>query len=467
MNFADLHFWVLLLAALAVCLAARAVVAAAAPSALRIFDHLALAAINLTLFFSADARSCVILLIELFITYTLIRLALQSGRAARFAYLAGVIALHVAVLGYFKYAAFVTRDILHIAWEQAPKVIPAGISFYTFQKLALAIDTIRSDKPLPKLLDFFNYSTFFPQLVAGPIERRESLLPQIQAFSFGLRVANFSRALPLLALGLFYKLVLADNLAAFDRHSVLEPNAYIVWFATFLFGLRIYFDFAGYSFIALGLGAAFGVNLTLNFRTPYASQNIREFWQRWHITLSTWFRDYLYRPLGGNRHGSWAFNIAVVFIVSGLWHGAGFNFILWGALHAALMVGFGWYSKAGWKFPKFAAWPVTMLFVTFSWLFFYETNLAHLKAKLVTLFDWRAYGLHNAVQLKMLYDIPDRVPVVFAILLSLICLVVEYRHRDLPNPYTPLLDWRVSCLLIFGTVLLTASEDSPFIYFAF
>jgi D-alanyl-lipoteichoic acid acyltransferase DltB (MBOAT superfamily) len=466
MNFADLQFWVFLSAILAVALILRQGVKAVAPSRLRLFDHLALAATNLTLFFNADARSCVILLIELFLTYSLIRLALRRGRATRFVCLVVLIGLHIAVLVYFKYAAFFVHDILGLAWQAAPRSIPAGISFYTFQKLALAIDTIRNEKPLPRLLDFFNYSTFFPQLVAGPIERRDALLPQIEGFSFGLRLAHLEKAVPLLVLGLFYKLVLADNIAVYDMRAV-QDNAYAIWLTTFLFGLRIYFDFSGYSFIALGLAKAFGVNLTLNFRAPYASQDIREFWQRWHITLSTWFRDYLYRPLGGNRSGSWEFNIAAVFIVSGLWHGAGFNFLCWGALHALAMVVFGWYSRRGYPFPRRLAWPVTMAFILFSWLFFYETSFSALAHKLTAMASPSAYSGARLNGLVAMWGVAARIPLLFTICLSLFFLWIEYRNRSLPNPYQPLLDWRVSCALAAGVAILAASADSQFIYFAF
>jgi D-alanyl-lipoteichoic acid acyltransferase DltB (MBOAT superfamily) len=271
----------------------------------------------------------------------------------------------------------------------------------------------------------------------------------------------------MLVLGLFYKLVLADNLGAFELRDELH-NGYAIWLTNLLFGLRIYFDFAGYSFIALGLAKAFGVELTLNFRAPYASASIREFWQRWHITLSTWFRDYVYLPLGGSRHGSWVFNIAVVFLVSGLWHGAGVNFILWGALHAVLMILGGWAGRIGWRIPHLFSRPATLLVVCFSWLLFYETSFAALGTKTRALLAPASYHPRQlSALISTSYPQGDRVPLAFIVALALVVLVLEFRRRSLPNPYETLLNWRSSCVLSLALVLFAHHGDSPFIYFAF
>ena len=466
MNFSDLRFWLLLLLVLGVALGGRAVATRLIPTHLRLYDHAALACVNLALFFSADARSCAILLTELLLTFWLIRVALRGGSATRTACLGVLVLLHLAVLGYFKYSRFFIHDLFGYDWRYAPLGIPAGISFYTFQKLALAIDTVRNDRPLPQGFNFLNYNTFFPQLVAGPIERRSHLLPQIENFSLRPRLENLERAVPLLVLGLFYKLVLADNLAAFELRA-LDANAYAIWLTNLLFGLRIYFDFCGYSTIALGLARLFGVELTVNFRAPYAAASIREFWQRWHISLSTWFRDYLYIPMGGSRRGSHSLNLFVVFLVSGFWHGAGVNFLLWGAWHGLLMILNGWTGRLTGGWTRFVSRPLTLLCVLFSWLFFYEGNLRSLRAKVAATVNWHAYTPDFLKQVLAYYAAGDRVPLAFCLALALLFLAVEYRHRNRPNPCEPLLDWRVSCLLAFLLVLFTAGENSPFIYFAF
>ncbi len=466
MNFSDLRFWLLLLLVLGIALGLRWLMSKGAPDRLRGFDHAALACINLTLFFSADARSCAILLSELLLTYWLIRVALAGEKARRVLCLGILVLLHLAVLGYFKYSRFFIHDLFGYTWKYAPLTIPAGISFYTFQKLALAIDTVRNNRPLPQGFNFLNYNTFFPQLVAGPIERRTHLLPQIEQFSLQPRLANLERAIPLLILGLFYKLVLADNLATFERRA-FDANAYAIWLTNLLFGLRIYFDFAGYSTIALGLARLFGVELIINFRAPYASASIREFWQRWHISLSTWFRDYLYIPMGGSRRGSHSLNLFVVFLVSGFWHGAGLNFLLWGAWHGVLMILNGYVGRFSRGFLSVVSRPLTLLCVLFSWLFFYENNLAALRAKVSALLHWRAYSPGQLKAMLTVYTASDRVPLLFSLAFALVFIAVEFRHRELPNPCQSMLDWRVSCVLAFLLVLFTAGENSPFIYFAF
>ena len=466
MNFSDLRFWLLLLLLIGTALLLRVVVAKAASEYLQPFDHAALACINLTLFFSADARSCAILLSELLLTFWLIRVALAGGKARRSVCLGTLILLHLVVLGYFKYSRFFIHDLFGFTWKYAPLAIPAGISFYTFQKLALAIDTVRNNRPLPQGFNFLNYNTFFPQLVAGPIERRNHLLPQIEQFSLQARLANLEKAIPLLILGLFYKLVLADNLATFELRGNVS-NAYAIWLTNLLFGLRIYFDFCGYSTIALGLARLFGVELTVNFRAPYASASIREFWQRWHISLSTWFRDYLYIPMGGSRRGSHSLNLFVVFLVSGFWHGAGLNFLLWGAWHGLLMILNGYVSRFSKGMLSFLSRPLTLLCVLGSWLFFYEGDFTALRAKLAALVRWQAYGPGELKELLVAYVPSDRIPLLFSLVLALVFIAVEYRHRERPNPIEPLLSWQASCVLTFFLVLFTAGENSPFIYFAF
>ena len=278
--------------------------------------------------------------------------------------------------------------------------------------------------------------------------------------------SNLEKAVPLLALGLCYKLVFADNLAVFEMRGSLEP--YAIWLTCLLFGLRIYFDFAGYSFIAMGLARLFGVELSLNFRAPYSAGDIREFWQRWHITLSTWFRDYLYIPMGGSRRGSTSLNLFVVFLVSGFWHGAGLNFIFWGAWHGLLIIGDHFFRRHSWHMPRLVARVLTLLSVLFSWLFFYETNLGVLLAKLKALVDLHGYAVARLVGvLRDGVAVGDRVPLLVALLSALVVMTVEFCHRHRPNPCEPLLDWRVTCLFAAMIALFTASENSPFIYFAF
>lgn len=219
--------------------------------------------------------------------------------------------------------------------------IPVGISFYTFQTLSYTIDVYHGRvEPETHLGKFALFVTFFPQLVAGPIERFARLMPQLKTKHLP-KYENFQKAFRLMLYGFFIKMGVADNLSPLVDQVYSNPEQFTTlsaWLGSFGFGLQIYADFAGYSLIAQGAALALGINLMDNFRTPYWSTSIGEFWNRWHISLSTWFRDYLYIPLGGNKVGylHWVINILLVFIISGFWHGANVTFLIWGAIHGLL-----------------------------------------------------------------------------------------------------------------------------------
>lgn len=262
-----------------------------------------------------------------------------------------VIAVCLGTLGVFKYfnffAAGFARILSLIGMDADPVsidiILPVGISFYVFQAISYAVDVYRHKlRAVVDPLPFYVYISFFPQLVAGPIERATNLIPQFQVnrrFNYKEGVSGMC----LILWGLFKKMVVADNAATIvnnifaDYQDVGTVN---LWIGAILFSFQIYGDFSGYSDIAIGTARLFGVNLMRNFHMPYFSRDVAEFWRRWHISLNTWFVDYLYIPLGGSRHGKWrtARNTAVVFLVSGLWHGANLTFIAWGAWHALLFM---------------------------------------------------------------------------------------------------------------------------------
>src|SRR5690606_10709572 len=255
------------------------------------------------------------------------------------------------LLGFFKYFNFFIESWID-AWAafgvsmQASTlsiILPVGISFYTFQTLSYTIDVYRNKlEPTKSLVQFAAYVSFFPQLVAGPIERASNLLPQFQK----PRVFDSQFAMSgiyLIVWGLFKKVVVADNCAFFVNQIFDAPQGYSsmeLFLGAILFGFQIYGDFSGYSDIAIGIGRLFGFSLMTNFSFPYFSRDIAEFWRRWHISLSTWFRDYLYIPLGGSRGSTWirVRNVFVVFLVSGFWHGANWTFLVWGGIHAVLFL---------------------------------------------------------------------------------------------------------------------------------
>lgn len=307
--------------------------------------------------------------------------------------------LNLGVLGYFKYANFFLDNIQHILrmWHielNVPIVdvlLPIGISFYTFQTLSYNMDVYRGDIYAEK--NFFRYAlfvSFFPQLVAGPIERSKNLLKQL-AVPVNFDFERAREGFLLMLWGFFLKIVVADRIAIFVDIVYGDYFTYTGWYlivATILFAFQIYCDFYGYSTIAIGAAQFLGIQLMTNFETPYLSLSIKEFWRRWHISLSSWFRDYLYVPLGGSKHGSVRkyFNIMIVFLVSGLWHGARWSFVIWGGLNGLFQVLGDLFKPIKDRFVnvfglnrsslahKLICTLVTFVLVDFTWIFFRATG---------------------------------------------------------------------------------------------
>lgn len=294
------------------------------------------------------------------------------------------------MLAFFKYYNFfvdsfsslITQLGFHSNLHTLQIILPVGISFYTFQSLSYSIDIYRDKiKPTNNFVSFMAFVSFFPQLVAGPIERASDLLPQFQkARTFmNERLASGFR---FILYGLFKKMVIADRLAYFvdlTYNSQEKLDGTVLLVATFMFGIQIYCDFSGYSDIAIGSARLLGFDLMQNFRTPYLTKSFQEFWRRWHISLSSWFRDYVYIPLGGNRvsQGRWIFNILLTFTLSGLWHGASLTFIIWGFLHGLFLVSENIISKFI-SFPKKVSWLgflITFILVNLTWVFFRAKSL--------------------------------------------------------------------------------------------
>lgn len=270
-------------------------------------------------------------------------------KAVKRMFMAGAVAASLLVLFFFKYFDFAQNTFIRLLQSFAIKLhpvtlslmLPVGISFYTFQTLSYVIDVYKGEvEPEHNFLKYAAFISFFPQLVAGPIERTKNLLPQIDC-EHRFTYEKGSYGMKLMAWGFFKKLVIADNLAVFvDKvfEDVAAYHGFALVLAVFFFTLQIYCDFSGYSDIAIGTAKLFDIDLMTNFKSPYFSTSIKEFWRRWHVSLSSWFRDYVYIPLGGNRVSKLRnmFNVLVTFALSGLWHGAAFTYVIWGGLHGAL-----------------------------------------------------------------------------------------------------------------------------------
>ncbi|MEI8047940.1 MAG: MBOAT family protein [Bacteroidota bacterium] len=274
----------------------------------------------------------------------------NPGSTASKRYLAVGVVLNVIFLGFFKYADFVVDNLnlLHTVLsfkiiKDPGIVLPIGISFYTFHSLSYLIDIYRKDAETQR--NPFNlglYIAFFPQLIAGPILRYHDIAPQLKSRTINLQ--KFAYGIRRFIIGLGKKVILANSMEAVADAVFNSPhnqlNGWVAWLGLVAYALQIYFDFSGYSDMAIGLGKMFGFTFMENFNYPYVSRSIKEFWRRWHISLSTWFRDYLYVPLGGNRVGKYRtyFNLLLVFFITGLWHGASWTFVLWGFLHGTFLI---------------------------------------------------------------------------------------------------------------------------------
>lgn len=291
------------------------------------------------------------------------------------------IAFPVAALVYLKYTNFILYDVLSLESSGdegafslfRDVVLPAGISFFTFQLIGYAIDRYRgSVKEPPTLKAMLLYISFFPQLIAGPIVRLAQVSSAIENLpSFRPKRQNIADAFGFIAIGLSYKVLIADSLHHGLKPMLEKPEEIgLIGFAYLIpaYSFQIYFDFYGYSLIAIGLGKLFGFSLPINFRAPYSALNPKDFWRRWHITLSYWIRDYLYLPLRGNKN--YKRNILIVFGVCGLWHGAGFSFIVWGLFHGLFVILYNQNVKAWDALPRFLQWMMTFSLVSVSWLLF-------------------------------------------------------------------------------------------------
>jgi len=309
------------------------------------------------------------------------------------------VALNLLLLGYFKYTNFVFDGITALSGAPLPHldiILPLGISFFTFQQIAYLVDVMRGAKVERDIVSYTLFVSFFPHLIAGPLVHHAEMIPQFKRGRTSRSAVLAARGLAIFAAGLFKKVVIADNLAQFVSpvFAHLDAGGGITtswaWLATLSYTLQIYFDFSGYSDMAIGLALLFGIRLPVNFRSPYKATSIVEFWRRWHITLSRFLRDYLYIPLGGNRHGEprrYA-NLMLTMLLGGLWHGAGWNFLIWGGLHGLyLCVNHLWQRWRGVtakvssdasanRLAQILSWAITFFAVVIAWVFF-RAKTAH------------------------------------------------------------------------------------------
>ncbi|NHE58593.1 MBOAT family O-acyltransferase [Cyclobacterium plantarum] len=403
-------------------------------------------------------------------------LLIQNNKTKRKILLWTSILVNLGFLAFFKYYNFFLDNFItafsffgkEIKASSLNIILPVGISFYTFQTLSYSIDVYkRKLEPTKDFLAFSAFVSFFPQLVAGPIERAKNLLPQFyvkRTFTYQL----FSEGVKLMIVGFFMKLVVADRAAIYvnavynnvDNHAGLSFMA-----ATILFAFQIYGDFAGYSLIAIGTARLFGFKLMTNFNRPYFATSVGDFWKRWHISLSTWFRDYLYIPLGGNQviYPRWLINIFITFLVSGFWHGANWTFIIWGSLNGIYLIIEAVLFKSNNK--KIINVLLTFILICFSWIFFRANNVndALYIVKSIIINPGKLYIPSDN----------DVIAPVFAVMAISILLGTEIKKEYFNKSFSlaenkyPLVRWGFYSCILFLILYMGVFNSSQFIYFQF
>ena len=469
MDFSDITFWLMLIPPLFV-LAIGDYLLKGKEKEKCLFHRILILILSLSLLAFISIRTLGIFLLVTQIAYLMCLWGQQKEKFKQKILLCILIPLLLLPLLYYKYGHFIGVNVFNAHWDTLRDLlIPVGISFYTFQIVGFCIDTLMRNQPVPSWLDYMNFSSYFPQIVAGPIERRDNLLGQVKKMELKLTKENFNVGLRYICLGLFFKIALADMLAGAFWESYPHNSAWIIWLNNLLFTFRIYFDFAGYGIIAYGVARCMGITLCMNFLSPYTASNITEFWRRWHTSLTTWFRDYIYFPIGGSRTKLWAFNIFFVFMVSGLWHGANWNFIIWGGLAGVGMVIHRVFYKRKLRLWTPLAWVITFGMMVFIWMFFYDSNMELLRQHLSYLMDPSRYGVKEFIEDFMR---PERTSsnALALIYLPLSFCVIFFEGislRRTGDPYRLFLSTPVCGIMTFILTLSYSEVSSQFIYFSF
>lgn len=422
------------------------------------------------------------------------KLSSEHDQTKRKIYLWTSILVNIGFLGFFKYYNFFLDNFIaaftffgvEINSNSLNIILPVGISFYTFQTLSYTIDIYRNKiEPTSNFIAFAAFVSFFPQLVAGPIERATNLLPQFykqRKFEYNKAVDGMKQIL----WGLFKKMVIADNCAEYANQIFNNSSDYsgiTLLLGAFFFAFQIYGDFSGYSDIAIGTARLFGFNLRRNFAFPYFSRDIAEFWRRWHISLSSWFRDYLYIPLGGSHGGTWVKtrNTFIIFIVSGFWHGANWTFIVWGLLNAIYFLPLLLLDKnrenlevvaQGKNLPKIKEiinMGITFNLTLLAWIFFRAESIPHAIEYLYSLIT----GLFDKQSLIEALRMFNEINKALIVLLGLFIIIEwfgreqQYAISNLGSKMTRPFRWTIYFFIAFLLAMFMVTDESPFIYFQF
>ncbi len=439
-------------------------------------------------YMSWNPKYVVLILFTTLISYTAgILIEKESDKAKRKLVVGFSAVACLAVVFFFKYFNFFSQSAVSFlnlfSLQLHPitlnVILPVGISFYTFQTLSYVVDVYRGEIPAEHHFGIYaTFISFFPQLVAGPIERTSNLLPQIKK-EHRFDSEKAITGCKLMLWGFFKKLIIADYVSPFVDQVFAAPQSYVgfdLLLAMFAFTLQIYCDFSGYSDIAIGSAKLMDIDLMINFKSPYFSSSIKEFWSRWHISLSTWFRDYVYIPLGGNRCSPkrQSLNVLITFLASGLWHGANWTFVIWGGIHGVAQIIESNFLKSLNKVKEFKigyAFSILIVFIfcNFAWVFFRAASLANAQYILTHMFD----GISNPVEYFGGTWVFTRFRQVYIAVLTLLLgvydrLNINNDFSERPEKRGKVLDWAFYFVIGLLIIFLSKKGDAAeFVYFQF
>jgi len=391
----------------------------------------------------------------------------ESSAGKRRALLIFGIVCNVGLLIYYKYADFFLTNINSLTgstFAMLKLVLPLGISFFTFTQIAFLVDAFRRKAREASIVNYVLFVTFYPHLIAGPILHHSEMMPQFdKKRSKVWDWNNASRGIFVFCIGLFKKVVIADSFSGYANDGFATASTFVdSWIASLSYTFQLYFDFSGYTDMAIGAALLFNIRLPQNFNSPYKALNIQDFWRRWHMTLSRFLRDYIYIPLGGNRKGEARMltNQMVVFVVGGLWHGAGWTFLIWGFMHGAGTIIHKLWTKLGINLPKWVAWLITFIFINFTWVFFRATDWAQAERILKGMLGMSGLAPQMAY-LKLL------VPAALMILVFFPVAIFARNSSERMNDFRP--GWKTGLVmaLLFIFSLLYFNRISEFLYFNF
>lgn len=394
---------------------------------------------------------------------------LNSKHKKRIILAIGVL-FNVGLLGYFKYANFFVDNLNALTGTDihlAPIVLPLAISFFTFQQIAYLVDAYKGEMKEYSFLHYCLFVTFFPQLIAGPIVHHKEMMPQFDNWKSSIASKMLSGGVFIFLVGLFKKVVIADFFAEYATNGFDVAESLTVldaWVTSLSYTFQLYFDFSGYTDMAIGAAMMFGINLPQNFNSPYKALSIQDFWRRWHITLSRFLRDYIYIPLGGSKVKEYRVltNIMITFIIGGIWHGAAWTFAVWGILHGLALVIFKQWQKFNIIMPKVLAWFITFNFINITWVFFRATSFEDAFKVLRGMFgidnEWHALGTGITYMQLFLWA---------SLFVALIWVAVAKNSGYYKEKFEPTIVYLVLSLILACTAFICMGDYSEFLYFQF